>query len=103
MIVAAPFACVALAFELTQRSAVPRLAIADGKSVTANGMVKVKVSATCPWPTGGKKQLTTGGHFTGASIALAEGAPKWAKGVSVNADGNIVLDIRSKGTCITIQ
>ena len=92
-----------LAFELTQRSAVPQLAIAEGKSVTANGTVKVKVSATCPWPTGGEKQLTTGGDFTGVSVSLAEGAPKWAKGVYVNDDGNIVLDVKPMGTKVIVR
>ena len=102
MIVAAPFACVALAFELTQRSAVPRLAIADGKSVTANGAVKVRVSGSV-WPVAGEKILTSCGGFTGANVSLADGAPRWAKGVSVNAAGNIVLDVRPKGTCIIVR
>lgn len=91
-----------LAFELTQRSAVPQLAIAEGKSVTANGTVKVKVSATCPWPTGGEKQITTGGGFAGANVALAEGSPKWAKGVSV-VGGNIVLAVKPQGTIVILR
>ncbi len=91
-----------LAFELTQRSAVPQLAIADGKSVTASGTVKVKVSATCPWPTGGEKQITTGGGFAGANVALAEGSPKWAKGVSA-VGGNIVLAVKPQGTIVILR
>ena len=91
-----------LAFEFTQRSTAPRLAIAAGKSVTANGTVKVMVSATCPWPTGGERQLTTGGHFTGVSASFAEGAPKWAKGVSV-VDGNIVLTVKPQGTVVIFR
>lgn len=91
-----------LAFELTQRSAVPRLAVADGKSVTVDGAVKVKVSASCAWPVSGEKQLTTGGYFTGASVSLAEDAPEWAKSVSVK-DGNIFLTVIPKGTVIILR
>ena len=55
------------------------------------------------WPVAGEKILTSCGGFTGANVSLADGAPKWAKGVYVNASGNIVLDVRPKGTCIIVR
>ena len=39
----------------------------------------------------------------GAKVTLAEGAPDWVKGVSVNADGEIVLDVKPKGTMIIVR
>lgn len=91
-----------LAFEFTERPVAPRLAIADGKSVAANGAVKIKVSAACPRPTGGEKQLTAGGGFTGVNVALAEDAPKWAMGVAVK-DGDLVLAVKPQGTVILFK
>lgn len=92
-----------LAFNFTDRAAAPQIAIADGKTVTANGAVTVKISGDVR-PTGGVKLLTTGGGFDGATVTLAASAPDWAKGrFSVNADGNIVLDVKPAGTKVIVR
>ena len=44
----------------------------------------------------GKNVLTSGGNFAGANVTLAEGAPDWVGGISVE-DGNIVLDVKPMG------
>ena len=62
-----------------------------GKTVTLSGTVVVKVSGARP--RGGANVLTSGGKFTGATVILSSDAPTWAEGVSVNGDGNIVLDV----------
>ena len=38
-----------------------------------------------------------------ATVSLAEGYPDWVKGISVNADGNIVIDVKFKGTYIYVK
>ena len=66
--------------------------------------MKVKVSAADgKRAKGGIHVLTFGGAFTGANVVLAEGHPDWAKGVSVNADGNIVLDVKMLGTVVIVR
>lgn len=90
-------------FNFTDRAAAPQIAIADGKTVTASGAVTVKVSGDVR-PVGGLKVLTTGGGFGGTAVTLAAGAPEWAKGrLSVNADGNIVLDVKPMGTMVIVR
>ena len=87
-----------LAFNWTERATVPVLAASGTKTV--NGAVKVKVSAAdgIESPQGGKHVLTSGGGFAGKTVTLNEtDKPDWVKGVSVNGDGNIVLDVKSKG------
>ena len=97
-----------LAFNFTERANPPVLALAEGKSVVftegASTNIAVKVSGDV-WPTGGEKVLTTCGGFDaeGASVSLAAGAPKWAKGLSVNADGNIVLSVKPKPMVIVVR
>ncbi|MBR2920700.1 MAG: hypothetical protein IKC27_05040 [Kiritimatiellae bacterium] len=94
-----------LAFNFTERTVTPQIAIAEGKTLTVNGAVKVKIPADSKWPTGGEKILTTCGGFDaeGVTVSLAEGAPKWAKSVYVNADGNIVLDVKPMGTRVIVR
>jgi hypothetical protein len=84
----------ALAFNWTVKATAPVLDL-TGKTVTVNGVVKVKVSAAegIEKPVGGSIVLTSGGGFLGKTVSLAAGSPKWAKSVSVNGDGNIVLDM----------
>ena len=63
----------------------------------------MKVTADGVTP-GSRKVLTTCGGFEGAAVTLAADAPDWAKGrLTVNADGNIVLDVQPKGTVIAIR
>ena len=51
----------------------------------------------------GPHALTSGGNFADATVTLAEGYPNWVKGVSVNNDGNIVIDIKPSGLTIFIK
>lgn len=92
-----------LGFNFTDRKIVPVLEIADGKTVTfgANKAIKVLASGI-KRPVAGKHILTSGGDFSEASVTLAEGAPDWVKGVSVE-DGAIVLDVKPIGTVLTVR
>ena len=92
-----------LAFNYTNRNA-PKLAIASGKSVTASGAVKVKITAAeGVRPKSGENVLTSCGGFAGVNVSLAEGCPDWALGVEVNEDGNIVLDVKPAGLMVIIR
>ena len=92
----------ALAFNFTDRRVAPQIAVAQGKSVTVSGAVKVKVSGDV-WPIGGDYVLTACGGFDAEGVSLADRAPKWAKGIGVNEDGNIVLTVRPKSTMIIVR
>lgn len=89
-------------FKFTNRAVAPQIAIADGKTLTANGAVTVKIPGDVR-PTGGVKVLTTCGGFDGVSVTLADGAPDWVRDLSVNEDGNIVLDVKPQGTKVIIR
>lgn len=97
----------ALAFNFTERSIAPQLAIASGKSVVfAEGEstnITVKVSGIRP--TGGEKVLTTCAGFDadGVTVSPAAGAPDRVNDISVNGDGNIVLDIKPMGMIVIVQ
>ena len=92
----------ALAFNFTERAAAPVLAVATPATLPAT--VNVKVSAAGGLrPSAGQYTLTSGGAFTGANVSLAADAPKWVKRVSVNDDGNIVLDVKPMGTIIIFR
>ena len=96
-----------LAFNFTNRRNAPVLALYDGAEVTALDLFTVKVSGTV-WPMGGEKQLTTCGGFDGLpplTLSAVGDAARWAKpgSLSVNAGGNIVLDVRPMGTMILFR
>ena len=92
----------ALGFNFTERRTAPVLDVTD-KTVTLNGTVVVKISAADGIrPKGGNHTLTSGGKFAGATVTLADGAPKWVKGVSV-VDGDIVLNVKSTGMVIIVK
>lgn len=93
-----------LGFNFTDRRNTPVLALYDGAEVTAQDPFTVKVSGTV-WPLSGEKILTTCGGFDaeGVSVSLAEDAPRWAKRIDVNADGNIVLDVKPMGTRVIVR
>ena len=96
----------ALAFNFTDQSTPPQLALSSGNTLTASGAVTVKVSATgIDRPKAGEHVLTTCGGFdaAGVTVALAADAPKWVRGLSVNGDGNIVMDVKPKGTMIIVR
>ena len=92
-----------LAFNFTKRTVTPQIAIAEGNTLTVEGAVKVKIPEDSKWPTAGEKILTTCGGFTAEKVTLVDGAPKWVRGLSVNADGNIVLDVKPMGTRVIVR
>jgi autotransporter-associated beta strand protein len=92
-----------LTFNFTKRTATPQMSIAEGKTLTVEGEVKVKIPADSKWPTAGEKVLTTCGGFTAEKVALVGDAPKWVRSLSVNADGNIVLDVKPMGTNVIVR
>lgn len=96
-----------LGFIFTDRQTVPVLALSEGGNVAFTGEdepnISVKISGDVR-PVGGLKVLTTGGGFGGTAVTLAAGAPEWAQGrLSVNADGNIVLDVKPMGTMVIVR
>ena len=94
-----------LGFNFTQKKVAPVLDLTD-KTVTVNGEVKVKVTAATgirPIIKSNQFALTSGGNFTGASVALAEGSADWVKDVSVDENGNIVLTLKSTGIYILVR
>ena len=98
----------ALGFNFTERATAPQLALASGKTLSFTGdgatNITVKVSGSV-WPRSGEHQLTTCGGFgaEGVTVSLAEGAPKWATGLTVNGAGNIVLSVKPKGMVILFK
>ena len=96
----------ALAFNFTDRKTAPVLALAEEKAVTFTGEGEIAVKITGDvWPIGGDYVLTACGGFNaeGVTVSLADGAPKWAKDIRVNAEGNIVLTVRPKPTMIIVR
>ena len=95
----------ALGFNFTDRNTPPQLALSSGKTMTASGAVTVKIPADCVRPKGGEYILTTcrGFDAEGVTVSLDAGAPKWVNGLSVNDDGNIVLDVKPWGTMIIVK
>ena len=65
--------------------------------------VVVKISTDGKRGRGGVYALTSGGKFSGVNVTLAADAPDWAKGVSVNNDGNIVIDVKTIGLAVFIK
>ena len=94
-----------LGFNFTQKKVAPVLDL-TGKTVTVNGEVKVKVTAATgirPIIKSNHFALTSGGKFTGATVAIAEGSAEWVKGVSVDENGDIVLAVKSTGIYILVR
>ena len=95
----------ALAFNFTDKTTPPVLAMADGKTVTLGSQsnVIVKISSKGDLrPKGGTYTLTSGGKFADATALLASDSPRWVKGVKV-VDGEIVLETRGTGTALYIR
>ena len=98
----------ALGFNFTDRAATPVLALASGKSATAAGTIKVKVSKSddvAEVSSGGSlltRKITSGFGLPASTPDALEDAPKWARGVAV-VDGDIVLTLKSKGFFLLIQ
>ena len=96
-----------LAFNFTESANPPVLALATGKSVifTSGASTNIAVKVSGAHPRGGEKILTTCGGFNtdGVNVSLAEDVPNWVNGLSVNGDGNIVLDVKSAGMMIIVK
>ena len=94
-----------LRFNFTSRVNAPVLDL-TGKTVTfaagATTNVVVGLSSDVMRPFGGTHVLTAGGKFADATVSLADGAPKWVKGVSV-VDGDIVLNVKPSGTRFSVR
>ena len=98
----------ALAFNFTDRTATPILALASGKTVTAAGTVKVKVSKSedmkYPATASGliTRKLTSGfGLAADTSLQLVD-KPGWVSGVAV-VDGDIVLTLKARGFMLIVK
>ena len=77
----------------------------SGKTVTLNGQSNVVVKVTAvegKRAYGGVNVLTAGGKFAGANVTLAEGAPKWVRGVRVE-NNEIVLEAYKSGMYIFVK
>ena len=97
----------ALAFNFTDRTTTPVLALASGKTVTASGTVKVKVSKSedMKYPTTAsgliRRQLTSGfGLAANTPLQLVD-KPEWVQGVAI-VDGNIVLTLKKRGFVVIV-
>lgn len=94
-----------LAFNYTQRGTAPVLDL-TGKTVSfAEGAatnVTVKIASDLR-PGVNARVLTSGGGFAGVNVSLADGAPEWATGVTVNEDGNIALEVKRSSFGIIIR
>ena len=93
-----------LAFNFTDRKLAPVLEVAalDNENTDPNGIIWISISGLRP--VGGLHVLTSGGVFGERQIKLLEERqPDWVKSVSCNANGEIVVDIKSIGTRIVVR
>lgn len=71
---------------------------------TTNVVVKISAAEGARAKYGnGTNVLTSGGKFAGVNVSLASGSPKWVQRVSVNDDGNIVLDVKPAGLMVIFR
>ena len=82
--------------------------LASGKTVTASGTVKVKVSKSedMKYPTMAsgliRRQLTSGfGLAANTPLQLVD-KPEWVQGVAI-VDGNIVLTLKKRGFVVIVK
>lgn len=68
---------------------------------TTNVTVKVTGTAGARPSRGGTHVLTSGGKFTDATVTLVD-KPTWVKDISV-VNGDIVIDVKSRGTYIYVK
>ena len=93
-----------LDFNYTDKYSAPALDV-TGKTVTLGEQanVVVKANGTRPNSKYNPYLLTSGGGFTGANLELDAGSAEWVKNISVNADGNIVFNVKEAGIFILIR
>lgn len=90
-----------LAFNFTESGTAPTLALKADSTIPET--VNVKVSANGGlWPKGGTYTLTSGYDFRAKTVNLVD-SPKWVKGISVDTGGNIVLEVKPRGTMIVVR
>lgn len=92
-----------LGFNFTEK-APPVLNLSD-KTVTLGSQKNIIIKITAvegKRAHGGVNVLTTGGKFAGATVTLAEGAPKWVKEVRVE-NNEIVLEAFKSGMYIIVK
>ncbi len=92
-----------LGFNFTDKTP-PVLNMTD-KTLTLNGQKNIIVKITAvegKSAKSGANVLTAGGKFAGANVTLAEGAPKWVKGVRVE-NNEIVLESKPTGLVVIIR
>ena len=92
-----------LGFNFTEKA--PPVLNMSGKTLTLGSQKDIVVNITAAEGKSAKRGanvLTEGGKFAGANVTLAEGAPKWAKGVRVD-NNEIVLDVITLGTYIFVK
>lgn len=89
-----------LAFNFTESGTAPTLALKSASTIPETVNVKVGADGNLR-PKGGTYALTSGYDFTGKTVDVAD-SPKWVKGVTV-VGGNIVLEVKPRGTMIVIR
>ena len=93
-----------LDFNYTDKDSAPAIDV-TGKAVTLGEQanVVVKANGTRPNSKYNPYLLTSGGGFTGANLTLDADSAEWVKDISVNADGNIVFNVKEAGIFILIR
>ena len=93
-----------LGFNFTGMSETPVLKLDDGKTLVADGSIKVRISAPeGKRPSGGRHYLTAGTSLADdASVSKVDGSPDWVIGVGVE-EGKIYADIKPAGTRIIVR
>ena len=91
-----------LAFNFTDRKNAPVLTFAGDGTVSVPSSVNVAVSVKDGiLPTGGKHVLTSGGRFSGCTIAGS--MPEWGQSIYVDTNGDIVLSVKPKGLRVIVR
>ena len=92
-----------LGFDFTRMSETPVLKL-DGKTLVADGSIKVRISAPeGKRPSGGRHYLTSGASLADdSSVSKVDGSPDWVIGVGVE-EGKIYADIKPAGTRIIVR
>ena len=97
-----------LSFNFTDRATTPVLCLASGKTATASGTIKIKVSKPeeMKYPStasgSAERQLTSGfGLAANTPLQLLD-APEWVSNVAV-VDGDIVLTLKKRGFLVIVK
>ena len=89
-----------LAFNFTDRRNAPVLDLTD-KTVTFGTQAQIKVSLSGERPIDRKYILTSGSQIAStASFAKADDCSPWVKGVGIDGDGNLYVEVFANGMMI---